>query len=109
MEDRKELASGRHRPHFAVQPFTQRVAGHVQIIIGLQSHPKLGRCAKVARQAQGGIGSDAPLAKHDFYVISITIDPFKAYPPLVVDKVRAFMPDALPPRSRHRQTAPQRL
>ena len=28
---------------------------------------------------------------HDFYVISITIDPFKAYPPLIVD------PDAVLP------------
>ena len=28
---------------------------------------------------------------HDFYVISITFDPFKAYPPLIVD------PDAILP------------
>jgi len=37
----------------------------MQIPVGLEPHPEMRRHLEQARQAQGGVGSDAALAEHD--------------------------------------------
>ncbi len=50
---------------FSIQSSSLSVHGHVQVVFRLESKPELRRSAKVTRQTQSGIGSDAASFERD--------------------------------------------
>jgi hypothetical protein len=53
------------RANFTLQPVTQPVCSNIEVILGLQTEPKLWRISEVSRQAQGGICRDTALSQNN--------------------------------------------
>jgi hypothetical protein len=49
-----------------VKPRAKFAFGNIEVVLGLQSHPELGRISKETGEPQGSIRSDSALAKHNF-------------------------------------------
>ena len=56
-----------YRPHLdlALETLAELVGGHVEVVVGLQPEPELGRGAEVASEAESGLGHHPPLAEDD--------------------------------------------